>query len=103
MASRNVAALPLDIYSRVSDQGDRADERFHSHDIQRTTGEEDLKRLKREFTRTRYEDTDASGGSMSRPQFDRIIERIKNKESGGMWCATLDRFARNFTEGLMLL
>jgi DNA invertase Pin-like site-specific DNA recombinase len=42
-----------------------------------------------------HTDLDQSGGKLSRPAFDRMMARVEARQTGGVVCAKLDRFARN--------
>jgi DNA invertase Pin-like site-specific DNA recombinase len=44
-----------------------------------------------------------SGGTMDRPVFNRIMRRIRGRESGGIVVYKLDRFARTLVGGLTTL
>lgn len=91
-------ALPLDGYIRVSRVGKRdqnkGGEGFISPDVQRdairawadTRGAEIL---------VHEPELNRSGGTMDRPVFNSIMERVRSGRSGGLVVYKLDRFARN--------
>jgi DNA invertase Pin-like site-specific DNA recombinase len=85
---------PLAAYTRVSSQGDRDDQELHSHDLQRARIEAGAKGLGHDVLPDRFEDTDASGGTMDRPQFNLVMEGIRSGEYGGVVVANLSRFGR---------
>ena len=98
--TEKVIAPPLAAYTRVSSQGDRADEELHSHELQRAKIEAGAIAFGYEVSPEHFEDTNASGGSMDRPAFNRVMAGIKDGEFGGIVIAKLSRFARTTTGGL---
>ena len=94
--------LQLDAYIRVSKVGGRSGESFISPAVQR-------ERIgswaeAHGHTLTWHEpEMDVSGGTMSRPVFDRIMERVRRGESDGVIVAKLDRFARTLVGALSTL
>src|SRR5215213_4009389 len=93
---------PVDGYIRVSRVGDRSGESYVSPDVQRAAikgwaaarGVEVL---------VHEPEENVSGGTMDRPVFNRIMERIRVNESGGIVVWKLDRFARTLVGGLTTL
>lgn len=88
-----MATKSLDIYVRVSRQGARSAERFHSPELQedeaRTyAGARELK------VGQVLADINVSGAKLDRPALDRAIERIRQGKSAGIIIAHLDRLAR---------
>jgi DNA invertase Pin-like site-specific DNA recombinase len=86
---------PVVIYTRTSEQGRRSDEELLTHKIQREQVEHYLAAKNLTACPEVFEDTDKSGGSLSRPAFDRAIAGVLDKKYGGIAVAYLDRFARN--------
>jgi DNA invertase Pin-like site-specific DNA recombinase len=94
--------LKLDAYIRVSKIGGREGESFISPTVQRERIESWAQA--QGHTLTWHEpELDVSGGTMSRPVFDRIMERIQSGQSDGMIVAKLDRFARTLVGALSTL
>lgn len=85
---------PIDIYVRVSVVGGRDVE------AEGGTAAEQERRCRayleaKSLTAGKvYTDLDVSGGKMSRPAFDLVVERAKTGASGGMIAINLKRFAR---------
>lgn len=97
-----MADLPVDGYIRVSRVGDREGESYISPDVQasaiaRLAAEHGLQLVMHPA------EENESGGSMDRPIFNRVMERIRAGESGGILVYTLDRFARDLVGGYTLL
>jgi DNA invertase Pin-like site-specific DNA recombinase len=93
---------PIAVYTRASEQGRRSDEELQSHTLQRKriTGYLDSEGLKP--AAETFEDTDQSGGKMSRPAFDRAIEGIREGRFSGIAVAHLSRLGRT-TVGVLKL
>jgi site-specific DNA recombinase len=94
--------LKLDAYVRVSKVAGRSGASFISPEVQR----EQIERWARAHGHTLYwhePELDVSGGTMSRPVFDRIRERIRSGQSDGVIVAKLDRFARTLVGALSTL
>ena len=94
--------LSLDAYIRVSKVAGRSGESFISPDgparAHRVLGQA------HGHTLTWHEpELDVSGGTMSRPIFDRIMERIRAGQTDGVIVAKLDRFARTLVGALSTL
>lgn len=100
MSPKKKPDKPLAAYTRVSSQGDRADEELLSHALQRERIEAGAVALGYELLRARFEDTDVSGGTMDRPQFNRVMEGIRRGEYGGIAVAKLSRFGRTVSGAL---
>jgi site-specific DNA recombinase len=94
--------LNLDAYIRVSKVAGRSGESFISPDVQR----ERIEAWARAHghTLTWHEpELDVSGGTMNRPVFDRIMERVRTAQTDGVIVAKLDRFARTLVGALGIL
>jgi site-specific DNA recombinase len=93
------SGLRLDAYVRVSKVAGRSGSSFISPEVQR----EQIERWAQAHGHTlnwHEPELDVSGGSMSRPVFDRIVQRIKTGQSDGVIVAKLDRFARTLVGAL---
>ena len=91
--------LQLDAYVRVSKVGGRSGESFISPTVQRERIESWAQA--HGHTLVWHEpEMDVSGGTMHRPVFDRIMERVRSGESDGVIVAKLDRFARTLVGAL---
>ncbi|HTR72783.1 MAG TPA: recombinase family protein [Solirubrobacteraceae bacterium] len=95
-------ALQLDAYIRVSKVRGRSGESFISPAVQREQIEAWARAHGHELIWHEPE-MDISGGTMSRPIFDQIIQRIRDGESDGVIVAKLDRFARTLVGALNIL
>lgn len=95
-------ALKLDAYIRVSKVAGREGESFISPTIQRERIESWAQAHGSALTWHEPE-LDVSGGTMSRPIFDGIMERVRNGQSDGVIVAKLDRFARTLVGALSTL
>jgi site-specific DNA recombinase len=99
-------ALPLDGYVRVSRVGKRdqvkGGEGFISPDVQEAAIRAWAKANNREVVIQPHE-LNVSGGTMDRPVFNSIMERIRNGQSGGLVVFKTDRFARNLVGALNTL
>jgi site-specific DNA recombinase len=86
--------LPLDGYIRVSRVGARDQTYgFISPDVQESAIREWSARGGVEVVIQPHE-LNVSGGTMSRPVFGVILDRIRSRQSGGFVVYKLDRFAR---------
>ena len=94
--------LPIDGYIRVSRVGDRSGESYISPDLQRRAIEGWAAERGVEVIFHESEEN-VSGGTMDRPVFNRLMERIRTKQSGGLVVYKLDRFARTLVGGLTTL
>jgi site-specific DNA recombinase len=93
----------LDGYIRVSVVGEREGESFISPKAQRDQIEAWAK-LRGVTIANWEEDLDQSGGKLSRPGLDRIMERIRSGETEGVCVARLDRLSRaGVAEALTLI
>jgi site-specific DNA recombinase len=91
--------LKLDAYIRVSKVAGRAGESFISTEVQRDRI--DAWAQVHGHTLAWHEpELDVSGGTMSRPIFDRIMERVRTAQTDGVIVAKLDRFARTLVGAL---
>ncbi len=94
--------LRLDAYIRVSKVAGRAGASFVSPEVQR----EQIERWAKAHGHTlnwHEPELDVSGGSMSRPIFSTIMERIRTRQTDGVIVAKLDRFARTLVGALSTL
>jgi site-specific DNA recombinase len=91
--------LRLDAYVRVSKVAGRSGASFISPEVQRDQIERWASAHGHALTWHEPE-LDVSGGTMSRPIFDRIMRRIAGGESNGVIVAKLDRFARTLVGAL---
>jgi site-specific DNA recombinase len=98
----NPHEIRLDAYIRVSKVGGRSGESFISPEVQRAQIERWAQA--HEYTLTWHEpELDVSGGTMRRPVFDQIVQRIRSGETDGVIVAKLDRFARTLVGALNIL
>src|ERR1700691_6035880 len=94
--------LKLDAYIRVSKVAGRAGESFQSPEQQRQRIESWAQAHGHTLT-WHAPELDVSGGTMSRPIFDQIMQRIRTGQSDGLIVAKLDRFARTLVGALNTL
>lgn len=94
--------LKLDAYIRVSKVAGRAGDSFISPAVQRARIEA-WARAHDTLVTWHEPELDASGGTMSRPIFDRVMERVRRRETDGVIVAKLDRFARTLVGALATL
>lgn len=85
---------PLDGYVRVSRVGGRKGEGFISPDVQEQAILDWAKRNDRQVVMQPHE-LNVSGGTMDRPIFNELMERVRAGESGGIVVYKTDRFARS--------
>jgi site-specific DNA recombinase len=96
-------ALPLDGYVRVSRVGARdKSDGFISPDVQEQAIRDWGARTGVEIVVQPHE-LNVSGGTMDRPVFGQIVERIRSGKSGGLVVYKLDRFARTLLGALNTL
>jgi site-specific DNA recombinase len=96
-------ALPLDGYVRVSRVGARdKSDGFISPDVQEQAVREWGARTGVEIVMQPHE-LNVSGGTMDRPVFGAIMQRIRSGKSGGLVVYKLDRFARTLLGALNTL
>jgi site-specific DNA recombinase len=94
--------LKLDAYIRVSKVAGRHGDSFISPTVQRERIEGWANA--HQATLTWHDpELDASGGTMSRPIFEHIMQRIQDGQTDGMIVAKLDRFARTLVGALATL
>ncbi|HEY5193014.1 MAG TPA: recombinase family protein [Solirubrobacteraceae bacterium] len=94
--------LKLDAYVRVSKVAGRSGSSFISPEVQ----SQQIERWAQAHGHTlnwHEPELDVSGGSMSRPVFDQIMQRIRTGQSDGVIVAKLDRFARTLIGALGIL
>ncbi len=101
-ASTSPAPLNLDAYVRVSKVAGRTGASFISPDVQHERIESWAKAHGHALTWHEPE-LDVSGGTMSRPVFDRVMERVRSGQTDGVIVAKLDRFARTLVGALSTL
>lgn len=94
--------LSLDAYIRVSKVAGRGGESFQSPEQQRASIESWAQAHGHTLTWHQPE-LDVSGGTMSRPIFDQIMQRIRAGQTDGLIVAKLDRFARTLVGALSTL
>jgi len=94
--------LAVDGYIRISRVGDRSGESYISPDVQRRAIEAWAAERGVELILHDPEEN-VSGATMDRPVFNRIMRRIRARESGGVVVYKLDRFARTLVGGLTTL
>jgi site-specific DNA recombinase len=94
--------LPVDGYVRVSRVGDRSGESYISPDVQQRALERWAAEREVQLVLQEPEEN-VSGGTMDRPVFNRIMRRIRARESGGIVVYKLDRFSRTLVGGLTTL
>ena len=97
-----MAALTLDGYIRVSRVGGREGEGFISPDLQADAITTWATRHGHTLT-LHPPELDVSGGTMRRPVFDQILDRIRTGQSDGFVVYKVDRFARSLLGGLSVL
>jgi len=93
---------PIDGYIRVSRVGDRSGASYISPDIQRQALERWAAARNIQLMLHEPEEN-VSGGTMDRPIFNRILQRVHDGDSGGIAVYKLDRFARTLVGGLTTL
>ncbi|MEO8092957.1 MAG: recombinase family protein, partial [bacterium] len=86
--------LRLDAYLRVSRTNGRAGDSFISPKQQHDKIAAWAKLRGVRIAKWHEPDLDQSGGKLSRPNFDKALERIQAKQTGGIVVAKLDRFSR---------
>ena len=94
MSPTSKPTAPVDVYIRVSQVGGRGGASYYTEDDQREKAEA-LASARGFAVGETFLDRDQSGGKMSRPDFDRMMERVRSGESGGVAVAYLSRLARN--------
>src|SRR5215212_179841 len=94
--------LPLDGYVRVSQVGGREGEGFISPDVQERAIREWAERAGVEVVMQPHE-LNVSGGTMDRPVFASIMERVREGKSGGVVVYKSDRFARTLLGAISTL
>jgi len=102
LSPKSKPKLPIAVYTRVSEQGDRSDEALRSHEIQRGKVEKYLEAHDLVASPEVFEDTNRSGGKMSRPEFNRALKGVRDRRYGGIAVYHLSRFGRN-TVGVLSL
>jgi site-specific DNA recombinase len=95
-------SLNLDAYIRVSKVRGRSGESFISPTVQREQIEAWAKAGGHTLSWHEPE-LDVSGGTMRRPIFDQIMQRVRSGQSDGVIVAKLDRFARTLVGALNIL
>jgi site-specific DNA recombinase len=82
-----------DAYVRVSRVNGRAGDSFISPDVQRSKVEAWAKSREVEIACV-HQDLDQTGGKLSRPGFDKALDRVRQGKTAGIVVAKLDRFSR---------
>jgi DNA invertase Pin-like site-specific DNA recombinase len=103
MSPKTRPKLAVVAYTRVSEQGRRSNEELLSHDLQRARIEHYLAAAELVVVPEMFEDTDKSGGKLSRPAFDRALAGVFEGRYGGIAVSRLSRFARTTREALDLI
>jgi DNA invertase Pin-like site-specific DNA recombinase len=93
---------PVDGYIGISRVGDRSGESYISPDVQRRALEAWAAERGVDLVLHAREEN-VPGATMDRPVFNRIMRRIRDRESGGIGVYKLDRFARTLVGGLTTL
>ena len=83
----------FDGYIRVSRVNGRGGDSFISPDVQRKKIEQ-WAVLRNVTIEEWHTDLDQSGGKLSRPGFDKALQRVQDKDTDGIVVAKLDRFSR---------
>jgi site-specific DNA recombinase len=96
---KTASPLSLDAYIRVSKVAGRSGESFISPTVQRERIES-WAQLNGATLTWHEPELDVSGGTMRRPIFDAILERVRAGETDGVIVAKLDRFARTLVGAL---
>jgi site-specific DNA recombinase len=96
---KTASPLALDAYIRVSKVAGRSGDSFISPTVQRERIESWAQLNGAEVTWHEPE-LDVSGGTMRRPIFDAILERVRSGQTDGVIVAKLDRFARTLVGAL---
>jgi site-specific DNA recombinase len=86
--------MKLDAYRRVSRVNGRNGDSFISPEQQRDKIEQWAKLRGVKIARWHEPDLDQSGGKLSRPNFDKALDRVRSGKSDGIVVAKLDRFSR---------
>ncbi len=86
--------LPLSGYVRVSRVGSRSGEGFISPDVQEQAIKDWAQRAGVQVVIEAHE-LNVSGGTMDRPVFNSIMDKVRAGKSGGIVVFKLDRFARS--------
>lgn len=94
--------LRLDGYIRVSRVGGRAGEGYISPDIQREAIESYAKDLGGKIVAW-HDDQDFGGGSIDRPGFQAILDRLRAGDTDGVVVMKVDRFARSVPDGTAIV
>ena len=89
----------LDAYIRVSKVGGRSGESFISPELQREQIAS-WASAHGHYVAWHEPELDVSGGTMSRPIFEEVLERVRSGRSEGVIVAKLDRFARTLVGAL---
>jgi site-specific DNA recombinase len=95
-------ALKLDGYLRVSRVGGRAGEGYISPAVQREAIESYAGELDGKIVAW-HDDQDVSGGTVERPAFQHVLERLRAGESDGIVVMKIDRFARSVADGASIV
>jgi DNA invertase Pin-like site-specific DNA recombinase len=94
-----ISGKPIDVYVRVSSTGGREGDSFQSPTRQADRCRAQLQADGLEVGEV-FTDLDQSGGTMRRPQFDKVMERMRAGTSGGVIVADLSRLGRS-TRGVL--
>ncbi|HLL87319.1 MAG TPA: recombinase family protein [Thermoleophilaceae bacterium] len=94
--------LRLDGYIRVSRVGAREGEGYISPSVQRDAIKGYASNLGGEIVAW-HDDQNFSGGSVERPDFQRVLERLRSGDTDGIVVMRVDRFARSVADGAAIV
>lgn len=95
-------SLRLDGYVRVSRVGGRDGEGYISPAVQREAIASYATELEGKIVAW-HDDQDQSGGTVERPAFQHVLERLRGGESDGIVVMKVDRFARSVADGASIV
>src|SRR5215207_8594490 len=95
-------SLRLDGYVRVSRVGGRQGEGYISPAVQRESISSYATELGGDIVAW-HDDQDQSGGTVERPAFQHVLERLRGGESDGIVVMAIDRFARSVADGAAIV
>jgi site-specific DNA recombinase len=99
MSPKEKPNQPLDVYVRVSRVNGREGDSFQSPEVQEERCRAYATALGLQVGEV-FTDLDQSGGKASRPAFDKMMQRIRDGESGGVVVYKLSRFSRRVKDTL---
>jgi len=98
----DLSHLPIAGYGRISRIGSKDGNRI-SMPEQRRSWDEQLASKGRELYSETFEDTNRSGGTTAREEFQRLLDLLRQRKIGGIVVKTLDRFSRDVIDFLTIL